>query len=324
MKDGADEPTKRSWLGQLGQKLGATRKALGHSLDKLLLGKRDLDSALLEELEDILLTADIGVDATREIIDNIEQGISRKQLADGQAVEASLQQQLIDLLSPVARPLDIPQQDTPFVVMVVGVNGVGKTTTVGKLAHQLKQQGKKVMLAAGDTFRAAAVEQLQQWGQRNDTPVISQATGADSASVAHDAMQAAIARKLDVLIIDTAGRQHTKSDLMQELEKIKRVITKLDPGAPHEVLLVVDAGTGQNALSQLEHFDKCVSVSGIVLTKLDGTAKGGIIVAIAKKTALPIRYIGVGEAITDLQPFDASEFIEALFTSQNKPSSNND
>ncbi len=304
---------KTGWLGRLGNKLGATRQSLGRGLNNLLLGKRELDDALLEDLEDILLTADIGVQATQEIIDAVTDKIARKQLSDAAAVVALVQQQLLDLLVPVAKPLAITQQDTPYVIMVVGVNGVGKTTTIGKMAHQLKQKDYRIMLAAGDTFRAAAVEQLQQWGKRSDVPVIAQPTGSDSASVAHDAMQAASAKHADVLIIDTAGRQHTKSDLMQELEKIKRVITKLDASAPHEVLLVLDAGTGQNALSQLEHFNKAVHITGLCLTKLDGTAKGGIIVAIAKKTGLPIRYIGVGEDVTDLRPFDAEEFNHALF-----------
>jgi fused signal recognition particle receptor len=304
---------KTGWLGRLGNKLGATRQSLGRGLNNLLLGKRELDDALLEDLEDILLTADIGVQVTQEIIAAVTDKIARKQLSDAAAVVALVQQQLLDLLAPVAKPLAITRQDTPYVIMVVGVNGVGKTTTIGKMAHQLKQKGYQIMLAAGDTFRAAAVEQLQQWGKRSDVPVIAQPTGSDSASVAHDAMQAASAKHADVLIIDTAGRQHTKSDLMQELEKIKRVIAKLDASAPHEVLLVLDAGTGQNALSQLEHFNKAVHITGLCLTKLDGTAKGGIIVAIAKKTGLPIRYIGVGEDVTDLRPFDAEEFNHALF-----------
>lgn len=312
-KNQSEGRKKTGWLGRLGSKLGATRQSLGRGLNNLLLGKRELDDNLLEDLENILLTADIGVEATQEIIDAVTDKIARKQLNDAAAVVAMVQQQLLDLLSPVAKPLSISQQHTPYVILVVGVNGVGKTTTIGKLAHQLKQKGHGVMLAAGDTFRAAAVEQLQQWGERNDTPVIAQPTGSDSASVAHDAMQAASAKHVDILIVDTAGRQHTKSDLMLELEKIKRVITKLDASAPHEVLLVLDAGTGQNALSQLEHFDKAVNITGLCLTKLDGTAKGGIIVAIAKKSGLPIRFIGVGEDVTDLRPFDAEEFIHALF-----------
>jgi len=304
---------KSGWFDRLGNRLSATRNSFGRGLNRLLLGKHALDKELLEEIEDILLTADVGIEVTQFLIDSITERISHKQLNDSRAVLALIKQQLLDILSPVAIPLIIPKQGAPYVIMVVGVNGVGKTTTIGKLAHQLKQHGHKVMLAAGDTFRAAAVEQLQKWGERNGLAVIAQPTGSDSASVAHDAMEAAHAKKCDVLIIDTAGRQHIKTDLMQELEKIKRVVTKLDRHAPHEVLLVLDAGTGQNALSQLENFDKAVGVTGLCLTKLDGTAKGGIIIAIAKKTGVPVRYIGVGEAIDDLRPFNAEEYLQALF-----------
>ena len=306
---------KNGLFSRLGQKLGATRQSLGSGLGTLLLGRKQLDQGLLDELEDILLTSDMGIDATEHIIDHITQKIARKELADPQAVYQGIQDELTDILLPRQQALTIPDDVRPYIIMMVGVNGVGKTTTIGKLAHRLKDQGLKVMLAAGDTFRAAAVEQLQQWGDRNDVPVIAQSTGADAASVAHDAVESARARDSDVLIIDTAGRQHTHTDLMQELHKIKRVINKLDETAPHEIMLTLDAGTGQNALSQLEHFNKVVGVTGINLTKLDGTAKGGIIVAIARKFHIPVRFIGVGEAKEDLRPFQADEFIHALFDS---------
>ena len=274
---------KNGLFSRLGQKLGATRQSLGSGLGNLLLGRKQLDQDLLDELEDILLTSDMGIDATEHIIDHITQKIARKELADPQAVYQSIQDELADILLPRQHALTIPDDVRPYIIMMVGVNGVGKTTTIGKLAHRLKDQGLTVMLAAGDTFRAAAVEQLQQWGDRNDVPVIAQSTGADAASVAHDAVESARARDTDVLIVDTAGRQHTHTDLMQKLQKIKRVINNLDETAPHEIMLTLDAGTGQNALSQLEHFNKVVGVTGINLTKLDGTAKGGIIVAIARK-----------------------------------------
>jgi fused signal recognition particle receptor len=306
---------KNGLFSRLGQKLGATRQSLGSGLGKLLLGRKQLDQDLLDELEDILLTSDMGIDATEHIIDHITQKIARKELANPQAVYQGIQDELTDILLPRQQALTIPDDVRPYIIMMVGVNGVGKTTTIGKLAHRLKDQGLKVMLAAGDTFRAAAVEQLQQWGDRNDVPVIAQSTGADAASVAHDAVESARARDTDVLIVDTAGRQHTHTDLMQELQKIKRVINNLDETAPHEIMLTLDAGTGQNALSQLEHFNKVVGVTGINLTKLDGTAKGGIIVAIARKFDIPVRFIGVGEAKEDLRPFQADEFIHALFDS---------
>ncbi|MDH5633415.1 MAG: signal recognition particle-docking protein FtsY [Gammaproteobacteria bacterium] len=315
---GTDAPKKNGWLSRLGQKLGATRQSLGAGLGNLLLGRKQLDQELIDDLEDILLTADIGIDATGAIISDITGKIARKELSDPEAVYRAIQAELEKLLLPCQQALTIPEQTRPYIIMMVGVNGVGKTTTTGKITHRLKQQGFKVVLAAGDTFRAAAVEQLQQWGQRNDVDVIAQPTGADAASVAHDAVEAARARRADVLIIDTAGRQHTHSDLMQELQKIKRVINKLDNSAPHEVMLTLDAGTGQNALSQLEHFNNAVGVTGINLTKLDGTAKGGIIVAIARRFGIPVRFIGVGESAEDLRPFDATEFIHALFDNQER------
>ena len=270
---------------------------------------------LFEELESRLLLADVGVDATLEIIDRLTQRVSRKELLRPEAVQGALREELLALLRPCEKPLVIDGQQ-PFVILMVGVNGVGKTTTIGKLAKHYMDAGCSVMLAAGDTFRAAAVEQLQVWGARNDVPVVAQHTGADSASVIFDALQAARARKVDVLIADTAGRLHNKDNLMEELKKVVRVMAKLDPFAPHEVMLVLDAGTGQNALSQAEHFQQWVGVSGITLTKLDGTAKGGIIFAIAKKLGLPIRFIGVGEAVEDLRPFQAEQFIEALFDAE--------
>ncbi len=302
----------KGWLSRLGGKLAKTRDSFSRGMGDLLLGKRKLDAELLEELETLLLTADVGVDVTEAVIGELTGRIKRKELADSEAVYQALREILLEILRPSDKPLVIPQAPRPFVIMVVGVNGAGKTTTIGKLAHKFKTQGLQVMLAAGDTFRAAAVEQLQIWAQRNDIPLISQGTGADAAAVAHDAMRAALARGHDLLIVDTAGRLHTQSGLMDELKKIKRVLGKVDESAPHEVLLVLDAGIGQNALAQLEHFGTAVGLTGLCLTKLDGTAKGGILFAIAKKTGVPIRYIGVGEAIEDLREFDAEDFVEAL------------
>src|SRR5690606_25393489 len=264
-------------------------------------------------METRLLTADVGVEATTTIIGNLTKRVARKELADSGALYKALQEELVGLLKPVEQPLVIDGAKQPYVILVVGVNGVGKTTTIGKLAKKLQQDGKKVMLAAGDTFRAAAVEQLQVWGERNDIAVIAQHTGADSASVILDAAQAARPRRIDVLIADSAGRLHTKDNLMEELKKVRRVIGKLDDTAPHEVLLVLDAGTGQNAISQAKQFNQTVNLTGLALTKLDGTAKGGVIFALAKQFGLPIRYIGVGEGIDDLRPFEAQAFVQALF-----------
>ena len=258
------------------------------------------------------------MEATQTIIQDLTARVARKQLGDADALMAALKEDMRAMLEPVAKPLEIPQADTPFVILMVGINGAGKTTTIGKIAKHLQEDGRKVMLAAGDTFRAAAVEQLQVWGERNDIPVIAQQQGADSASVIYDALQAARARGMDVLIADTAGRLHTQANLMEELKKIKRVLAKLDPDAPHEVMLVVDAGTGQNALNQARQFNEAVGLTGITLTKLDGTAKGGIIFAIAKQLGIPIRFIGVGESIEDLRPFDAGEFVDALFESEDQ------
>jgi fused signal recognition particle receptor len=278
----------------------------------LFLGRKDIDADLLEELESQLLLADVGVEATVDIIARLTQRVSRKELTRPEALQVALQEEVLELLRPCEQVLDV-SAGSPCVILMVGVNGVGKTTTIGKMAKHYMAQGRSVMLAAGDTFRAAAVEQLQVWGERNDVPVIAQHTGADSASVIFDALQAAQARGIDILIADTAGRLHNKDNLMQELEKVVRVMGKLDPGAPHEVMLVLDAGTGQNALAQAENFRQWVGVTSISLTKLDGTAKGGVIFAIARKLGLPIRFIGVGEGVQDLRPFKAEEFIEALF-----------
>lgn len=301
---------------RLKSQLQKTRNGLGNVLTRLPLTQKNISEELLEEIEESLLLADIGIEATTDIIDKLTDNLDRHELNDSVALFAALKQDLLDMLAPCSQPLYIPQQDTPFVILVVGVNGAGKTTTIGKLAKKLQNQGHSVMLAAGDTFRAAAVEQLQVWGKRNNIPVVAQHTGADSASVIFDGLQSAKAKNIDVLIADTAGRLHTKSNLMEELKKIKRIMSKLDAAAPHEVLLVLDAGTGQNALSQAKLFNEAVALTGLVLTKLDGTAKGGIIFALAKQMHIPIRYIGVGEGIDDLQEFNAALFVEALFVNE--------
>jgi fused signal recognition particle receptor len=307
------QESKPGLFARLKSGLSRTRSGLTEGIADLVLGKRAIDDELLEEIETQLLVADMGVEATQAIIADLTQRVSRKQLGDSEALMAALREDMLAMLAPSSAPLEIDTSKKPFVIFVVGINGAGKTTTIGKLAKRLQNEGKSVMLAAGDTFRAAAVEQLQVWGERNDIPVIAQHSGADSASVIFDAVQAAQARGVDVVIADTAGRLHTQSNLMEELKKVKRVMGKLDKTAPHEVLLVLDAGTGQNALNQAQQFHAAVDVTGIALTKLDGTAKGGIIFAIANKMGLPIRYIGVGEGIDDLRVFDAEEFIDALF-----------
>src|SRR6056297_622283 len=303
---------KQGFFSRLRKGLGRTSDNLVQGMGNLFLGRKEIDAELLEELESRLLMADVGVDATLDIIGRLTARVSRKELTDPAALQRALQQELLELLTPCEMPLEVAGRK-PFVILMVGVNGVGKTTTIGKLAKHYMGAGQSVMLAAGDTFRAAAVEQLQVWGERNSVPVVAQHTGADSASVIYDALQAAQARNIDILIADTAGRLHNRDNLMEELKKVVRVMAKLDADAPHEVMLVLDAGTGQNALAQAEHFLQWVGVSGIALTKLDGTAKGGIIFAIAKKLGLPIRFIGVGEAVDDLRPFVAGQFIEALF-----------
>lgn len=305
---------KTGLLKRLKSGLGKTRQQLGSGVANLMLGQKKINPELFEELEMQLLASDVGVKTTQTIIQQLTLRVKRNQLSDGAALYAELQTLLAELLQPVACPLDIPDSTEPFVILVVGVNGSGKTTSIGKLAKQFQGQDKQVMLAAGDTFRAAAVEQLKVWGERNKVPVIAQHTGADSASVVYDALEAAKARNVDVLIADTAGRLHTQGNLMTELEKIKRVLGKLDPKAPHEVLLVLDATLGQNALVQATQFLQTVGVTGIAMTKLDGTAKGGILFAIANECQLPIRFIGIGEQIDDLRPFVVEEFIDALFS----------
>jgi len=309
----ADKPEqKKGFFGRIKSGLARTRDVLNSDVRDLIALKKQIDDEVLEELETHLLMADVGVEATQAIISDLTARASRKELADADALFAALRAKMIEILAPVSVPLEPPAGVKPFSLLMVGINGAGKTTTIGKLARRFRDGGGSVMLAAGDTFRAAAVEQLQTWGERNDIPVIAQQKGADAASVIFDALGAASARGSDVLIADTAGRLHTQSNLMEELKKIKRVMAKQDPDAPHEVMLVVDAGTGQNALNQAEQFHQAVGLTGITLTKLDGTAKGGIVFAIAEKLGVPIRFIGVGEGIEDLRPFDAAEFVDAL------------
>jgi len=312
--DETDIQDESGIFARLKNGLSLTRSRLSDGLADIVLGEKAIDVNLLEEIETQLLSADIGVDATDQIIDNLKKQLGRKQLADPKQFMSALRQELTDILEPVDVPLIIQSESKPFVILMVGVNGVGKTTSIGKLAKLYQSQGLNVMLAAGDTFRAAAVEQLQVWGERNSVPVVAQATGADSASVIFDAYQSAKAKNVDVLIADTAGRLHTKGNLMNELEKIVRVLKKQDERLPDEVLLVLDATTGQNALNQAESFNKTTTLSGIALTKLDGTAKGGVVFALAKKLSLPIRFIGVGEKIDDLRPFKAKDYVDALFS----------
>ncbi len=306
-----ERPTKEGFFARLKRSLVKTRENLGSGFISLFRGKK-IDDDLFEELEEQLLIADVGVETTRRIITNLTQQANRKQLRDAEALYGLLKAEMAGILEKVDAPLNV-EGKTPFVILMVGVNGVGKTTTIGKMARQYQSQGKSVMLAAGDTFRAAAVEQLQVWGQRNNIPVVAQHTGADSASVIFDAIQAAKSRHVDVLIADTAGRLQNKAHLMEELKKITRVMKKLDEDAPHEVMLTLDASTGQNAVSQAKLFHEAVGLTGITLTKLDGTAKGGVIFSVADQFGIPIRYIGVGEGIEDLRPFKAEDFIEALF-----------
>ena len=305
-----------SFFGRMKVGLTRTREQFANGMVTLLIGGKEIDDELLEEIETQMLVSDIGVDATRTIIDRLTERVSRKELVYSNALYKALQQELVELLAPRVKPLHIDTAKKPYVILMVGVNGVGKTTTIGKLAKRLQFEGKKVMLAAGDTFRAAAVEQLQVWGERNGIPVVAQSTGADSASVAFDALQSAKAKEMDVLIVDTAGRLHNKGHLMEELRKVKRVLQKVDGTAPHEVMLVVDAGTGQNALNQVQEFDQVVGLTGLTITKLDGTAKGGVLFNIASRSHVPIRFIGVGEKIDDLRPFVAKEFVAALFQTE--------
>ncbi|MFJ1269440.1 signal recognition particle-docking protein FtsY [Legionella lytica] len=308
------EVTKEGIFARFRKSLSKTRHQLGDGIGRLLLGKKEISQELLDELETILISADLGINTTQTVLKQITDGLERQKLANGEAVYDALKAHLQSILTQNDTPLTLETEDhSPFVILMVGVNGAGKTTTIGKLAKQFQQQGKKVMLAAGDTFRAAAVEQLQVWGERNDIPVIAQHTGADSASVVFDALQAAKARKVDVLIADTAGRLHTQGNLMDELKKVKRVLQKLCPEAPHETMLILDASIGQNALVQARQFHEAVNLTGITMTKLDGTAKGGILFAIASELGIPFRYIGIGEGIEDLRPFDAEQFVGALF-----------
>lgn len=312
-----EKTSEGGFFSRLLKGLVKTKQNIGAGFRSFFSGKK-IDDELFEELEEQLLIADIGVPTTAKIIKNLEQHASRQQLKDADLLYQQLKLEMAEILNPVAQPLEIDGSKKPYVILMVGVNGVGKTTTIGKLARQFQQQGKSVMLAAGDTFRAAAVEQLQVWGERNHIPVVAQSTGSDSASVIFDAMQSASARGIDVLIADTAGRLQNKNNLMDELKKIVRVMKKYDESAPHEIMLTLDAGTGQNAVSQTKLFNEAVGLTGISLTKLDGTAKGGVIFAVADQFNLPIRYIGVGEKIEDLRTFDAEEFIEALFTHEDE------
>ncbi|EJL6396435.1 signal recognition particle-docking protein FtsY [Vibrio navarrensis] len=307
------EKPSESFFARLKRSLSRTKANIGAGFFGLFKGKK-IDDELFEELEEQLLIADVGMDTTLKIIENLTEKASRSDLRDGEALYGLLKEEMAEILAKVEQPLHIDSSKTPYVILMVGVNGVGKTTTIGKLAKQFQSQGKKVMLAAGDTFRAAAVEQLQVWGERNNVPVIAQHTGADSASVIYDAIEAAKARGVDVVIADTAGRLQNKSNLMEELRKIVRVMKKIDESAPHEIMLTLDAGTGQNAISQAKLFSDVAPITGITLTKLDGTAKGGVIFAIADQFSIPIRYIGVGEGIEDLRPFQTQEFIDALFS----------
>lgn len=304
---------KGGWFSRMKQGLSKSRKSLTEGLTNILIGGKEIDDELLEEVEDQLLVADVGVNATNRIIKNLTDATARGDLIYSHALYKALQKELTDILAPKVAPLVIDNSHSPFVILMVGVNGVGKTTTIGKLAKRLQAEGKSVMLAAGDTFRAAATEQLQVWGERNNIPVVAQGHGSDSASVIFDAMQSAKARGIDVLIADTAGRLQNKTNLMEELKKVIRVMQKADPTAPHETMIVLDAGTGQNALNQVEIFNEAVTLTGVTVTKLDGTAKGGVVFNIAENTAVPIRFIGVGEKIDDLRPFKADEFVKALF-----------
>lgn len=308
------EKSEAGFFSRLQDGLSRTRGRLTDGISSLVLGEKVIDASLLEDIETQLLLADVGIEATDQVIANLKQSLSRSQLSEPEQFLKSLKDELLNILKPCDIPLVARADGKPFVILMVGVNGVGKTTTIGKLAKKFQADGQSVMLAAGDTFRAAAVEQLEVWGERNNVPVVAQATGADSASVIFDAYQSAKAKQTDVLIADTAGRLHTKENLMNELEKIVRVLKKQDPSLPHETLLVLDATTGQNALNQAESFNKTTKLSGIVLSKLDGTAKGGVVFALAKKLGLPIRFIGVGEQVDDLRPFSATAFIDALFS----------
>ena len=305
-------PVEQSGVDPLEKLLGDSRNTIGKRLKALVSGYSDINEDLLEDLETALLTADVGVKASLGIMENLRTAINNGSIREPGALLPAVQAELYELIEPCEQFLAVDTSHKPFVILMVGINGAGKTTTIGKLAQRFKEEGLSVMLAAGDTFRAAAVEQLKSWGARNDVPVIAQGTGADSAAVIFDALESAKAREVDILIADTAGRLHTQSNLMEELKKIRRVISRVDENAPHEVMLVVDAGTGTNALTQAHHFNEAVNISGITITKLDGTARGGMLFAIASELGIPIRYIGVGEAAKDLRPFDAGTFINAI------------
>lgn len=307
-----DSAASASAERDLAEKLSKTRRGFADGMADFFLGKKDLDSNMLNEFETTLLTADVGIEATSEIISALQNNLTRKALSSPDALRNALADIMGNILKPCENPLVINLEHKPYVILVVGINGAGKTTSIGKLANNLKQQGHSVLLAAGDTFRAAAVEQLKEWGSRNNVPVVAQVTGADPASVIFDAIQSAGSKNIDIVIADTAGRLHTQTNLMDELKKIKRVIGKIDDTAPHEILLVMDAGFGQNALQQAQQFNELLGLTGLAVTKLDGTAKGGILFAIASKLELPIRFIGVGEGINDLRPFHAEEFVKAL------------
>ncbi|WP_093428377.1 signal recognition particle-docking protein FtsY [Thiohalospira halophila] len=311
--EGAEK--KGGLFGRLRERLAKTRSSLAEGLGALVLGRKEIDDELLEDLETQLLTADVGVTATQRIIDDLTRRVSRKELTDPQALVGTLREELTALLAPAARPLTLPEdQEGPFVLLMVGVNGTGKTTTIGKLAQRYRAEGREVVLGAADTFRAAAAEQLQEWGERTGVPVIRGPEGGDPGAVAHDAVEAGRARGADVVIIDTAGRLHTQDNLMEELAKVRRVIAKQLPDAPHETMLVIDGGTGQNALSQARQFNQSVPLTGLTVTKLDGTARGGVLFALAAELeGVAIRFIGVGESAEDLRPFDAAEFVDALF-----------
>ncbi len=311
-EDSAADGRKGGFWQRLKQGLSKTRTQLAEGVGNLLLGQKEIDRQVMEDLETALLQTDVGVDTTSRIMERLTAKVKRKQLADTEALHAALADELTAILAPVARPLDVSVARKPCVILVVGVNGAGKTTTIGKVAHWLKQQDKSVLLAAGDTFRAAAIEQLQAWGERNQVPVVAQHQGADSASVVFDAVQAAQARQMDVVLADTAGRLQAKTNLMAELAKVKRVMARLDDAAPHQVLLVLDGTVGQNALSQVREFDKAVGLTGLVVTKLDGTAKAGVLFTLAEQSGLPVHFIGVGEQMDDLRPFEARAFVDAL------------
>lgn len=317
-----ETPTEKPsrWFQRLNQSLSKTRHKFTEQLGNLFLGKKILSPEFMEELETLLISADLGIYTTQHLIQKLTQRIERKQLNDSEALFDALKQELVTILTSCKQ--NTAPFNHPHIILMVGINGAGKTTTIGKLAHRFQQEGKKVMLAAGDTFRAAAVEQLQRWGERNDVPVIAQSTGSDSASVLYDAVQAAKSREIDILLADTAGRLHNKGHLMEELKKIKRVMAKADPTAPHEVILVLDASIGQNAINQVKEFHDAMGVTSLIITKLDGTAKGGIIFAIAEQFKIPIDYIGVGEAMDDLQPFNPHAFVDALFDHASSSSGN--